>query len=322
MIPINHYLPSTSRIVLGCMGFGGGWNNEPITKSHIQEMHEAIDAALDVGINFLDHADIYTLGKAEQVFAKVIQQRPELAEQLVIQTKCGIRFGDTQGRPNRYDFSAEWIKTAVNDSLTRLNVEQVDVLMLHRPDPLMEAAEVAEVLHELHNSGKIKNVAVSNMHMHQITWLQQHLDLPIIANQLEMSLLQHDFISEGLLVGMKQGADHHFSLGLLEYSQTQNMQIQAWGSLAKGLFSGASLDNQPQNVIDTAQTVARLAAEYGTNQEAIVLAWLMRHPAQIQPVIGTTNPDRIRASGKSAHISLEREHWYELLKNIRGVDVP
>lgn len=320
-IPFHLYEENASRIGLGCMAFGGDWDSSLISNEQIKQMHEAIDKALDVGINFFDHADIYKRGKAEQVFGRVLKEHPKLRDEIFVQSKCGIRLEDEQG-PSRYDFSADWIRTSVENSLKRLNLERLDVMLLHRPDPLMQPEEVAKVFDELYESGKVKHFGVSNMHAYQMQFLQHYLKQPLVVNQLEMSLANHHWVDEGMEAAINVPHDSSFAPGALEYCQMQNIQLQAWGCLAQGLFSGRDLSGQPENVIKTAELVFKLAAEYQTSTEAIVLGWLMRHPAGIQPVIGTTNPARIKACSKAKDLLLNRIHWYELLTAIRGQSVP
>lgn len=319
--PFNHYFEGVSRIGLGCMGFGGDWDDNPFDDHHVRQMHAAVDAALEAGINFFDHADIYTMGKAEQVFGEVLKSRPELRQDMIIQSKCGIRFDDEMG-PGRYDFSEGWIRSSVENILTRLNIDYLDTLLLHRPDPLMHVEEVAEVFAELKDAGKVKHFGVSNMHRHQIEYLQSALPDALVANQLEMSLLNQDWLNESVTAGMTSGKHVHFSPGIIEYCQMNKVQLQAWGCLAQGLFTGKSLDGQPEYIIATTKLVGQLAAEYQTSREAIVLGWLMRHPAHIQPIIGTTNPERIKACGQAKNVLLNREHWYALYVAARGDRLP
>ncbi|TMS82002.1 aldo/keto reductase [Pseudoalteromonas sp. S554] len=319
--PLAHYLPNVSKLVFGCMGLGGGWNKDPITSTHLKQTHECIDNAIEGGINFFDHADIYTFGKAEQVFGQALSERPELREHIYIQSKCGIKFADEQG-PKRYDFSADWIEQSVENSLKRLNTQYLDVLMLHRPDPLMEVDEVARVFSCLKESGKVKHFAVSNMQQHQMNFLQYALDMPIVANQIEASLQKHQFIDEGLYAGNSDGKDINFTPGNIEYCRSFDIQIQSWGSLCQGLYTGGDLSNASQADINTSILVNKLAAIYGTSAEAIVLAWLLRHPASIQPIIGTTNAKRIKASCEAINVHLSREHWYALYESAKGCEVP
>ena len=319
--PLAKYLPHVSRLVFGCMGLGGGWNKDAITKAHLKQTHECIDAAIAGGINFFDHADIYTFGKAEQVFGQALAERPELREHMYIQSKCGIRFEDDKG-PKRYDFSAKWIEESVEGSLKRLNTDYLDVLMLHRPDPLMEVEEIAQVFSCLQESGKVRNFAVSNMQQHQMNFLQHALDMPIVANQIEASLQKHQFVDEGVYAGNADGKDLNFTPGSVEYCRHFDIQIQSWGSLCQGLYTGGDLTNASQADINTSILVNKLAALYDTTPEAIVLAWLLRHPALIQPIIGTTNVERIAASCGALNVTLNREHWYALYVSAKGHELP
>jgi predicted oxidoreductase len=319
--PLAKYLPHVSRLVFGCMGLGGGWNKDAITKAHLKQTHECIDAAIAGGINFFDHADIYTFGKAEQVFGQALAERPELREHMYIQSKCGIRFEDDKG-PKRYDFSAKWIEESVEGSLKRLNTDYLDVLMLHRPDPLMEVEEIAQVFSCLQESGKVRNFAVSNMQQHQMNFLQHALDMPIVANQIEASLQKHQFVDEGVYAGNADGKDLNFTPGSVEYCRHFDIQIQSWGSLCQGLYTGGDLTNASQADINTSILVNKLAALYDTTPEAIVLAWLLRHPALIQPIIGTTNVERIAASCGALNVTLSREHWYALYISAKGHELP
>lgn len=306
---------TTSSLIFGCMGLGGGWDNNPVTGDDVKKVHTAIDAALEAGIRLFDHADIYTFGKAEQAFGQALKERPELLAQIQLQSKCGIRFSDESG-PKRYDFSKSWIISSVDNILSRLGVEQIDTLLLHRPDPLMVVEEVADAIATIQASGKIKQLGVSNMHAHQMKYLQSALSTPIVCNQMEMSLTQLGWLEEGITSYASS------TLGTLEYCQANNVEIQAWGSLSQGLFSGRELTQQPESIIRTAEYVQFLATDYQVPKEAIVLAWLMRHPAAIRPVIGTTNSQRIKACAQADQVALTREQWYQLYELARGNEMP
>ncbi|WP_040515653.1 aldo/keto reductase [Paraglaciecola polaris] len=320
-LPLATYLPNVSALAYGCMGLGGGWDAKPVSRANIAQANDCVNTALESGINFFDHADIYTLGKAEQVFGEVLAQRPELRKRIYIQSKCGIRFSDDQG-PKRYDLSADWIRESVEGSLRRLNTDYLDVLMLHRPDPLMQAEEIARVFDELRSAGKVHYFGVSNMHHHQIAYLQQALDAPLVANQIEASLLKQDWIDEGVYAGNSDGQDINFNAGTLEYCRREHMQLQSWGSLAQGLYSGRAVSDKSEAVIRTSVLVAKLAAAYNVSPEAIVLAWLIRHPANIQPVIGSTDCGRIAGASQAGNITLSREHWYALYESAKGMELP
>ena len=301
------------------MGLGGEWSADPFQSAHLRQADQVIHSALDAGINVFDHADIYTLGKAEAVFGEVLKASPHLRDRMIVQSKCAIRFEDEDG-PKRYDFSPEWITHSVEQSLTRLNTEYLDLLLLHRPDPLMDAEAVGKTLSNLNAQGKVRHIGVSNMNHHQIAFLQQFTDLPIIANQLEMSLTFRDWVEDGMTTGSVHNRDSGYAPGTLEYCMRNNVQIQAWGSLAQGRLSGSTPANQAEQ--QAAELVSQLADKYSATREAIVLGWLMRHPANIQPVIGTTNPDRISACAKACDITLSRGDWYQLLETVRGTELP
>jgi predicted oxidoreductase len=270
-----------------------------------------------------DHADIYTRGKSETIFGSILKRRPGLREQIVIQSKCGIRFPEGTV-PNRFDFSKAHILQAVDGILQRLAIDYLDILLLHRPDPLVEPDEVAEAFGTLKSSGKVRHFGVSNMSAGQIRFLQRALPDPLTVNQLEMSLAHLDWVDQGIHVNQKAGTDVNFSEGLMEYAQMEAIQLQAWGPLAQGRFSGRDLADAPANIQQTATLVQQLAAAKETTPEAIVLGWLMRHPALIQPVIGTMNVERIiacRDAERQAQ-AMTREEWYTLYVSARGKNMP
>ncbi|WP_282167341.1 aldo/keto reductase [Shewanella japonica] len=320
-LPLNQHLPHASPLVYGCMGLGGGWNKNGINAKDLAQAHDVVNTALDQGITYFDHADIYTFGKAEQVFGQVLSSRPELREHMLIQTKCGIRFADDKG-PKRYDLSAQWIGHSVNQSLKHLQTDYLDVLVLHRPDPLMDAEDVAHTYHRLRDEGKVRFLGVSNMQHHQMRMLQQHLDTPLVVNQLELSLHKQHWIDETVYAGNQLGADINFTPGTLEYCQQQHIQVQSWGSLCQGRYSGADVSDEPMRVKQTYALVCQLAAEYSVSKEAIILAWLMQHPARVQPVVGTTDLQRIAACQQAVGLQLTREHWYALYVSAKGHELP
>lgn len=322
-MPLEKREISTSRLVYGCMGLGGGWNHDSITKDDIVQAEKAIETALSIGITMFDHADIYKMGKSETVFGKVLKERPELRKKIVLQSKCGIRFPEGDA-PQRYDFSKDHILQSVDGTLERLGVEYIDVLLLHRPDPLVEPEEVAIAFDVLYESGKVRHFGVSNMSAAQMRFLQKYSSYPIVVNQLEMSLKRLDWIEQGVLVNQQLGANVNFADGIIEHCRMEDIQIQAWGPLAKGMFTGGSLVNPSDTVLKTKEAVEKMASEKNTSAEAIVLAWLMRHPAMIQPVIGTANPERIRKCEDAVKQSevMTREDWYTLYVAARGDKVP
>jgi predicted oxidoreductase len=321
-LPLNKHGFSSSQLVLGCMGLGGDWDRSPLTAADVKKAHEAVDAALSIGINMFDHANIYTIGKAEQAFGQVLKERPELRDAIILQTKCGIRFAESDVIPGRFDFSKEHILSSVDASLSRLGVEKIDILLLHRPDPLVDPEEVAEAFSKLKASGKVGRFGVSNMSGGQMRFLQAHLDEPLVANQLEMSLLKTDWLDAGVHVNQEEGKLASFPDGTMEYCRMENVQLQAWSPLARGLFGGRDVSGESATVQATAALVRSMAEERGVSREAIVLAFLHRHPAHIQPVIGTANPERIKACGDVSKVELTREEWYHLYVTSRGRPMP
>ncbi len=319
ILPLKQRGISSSRLVLGCMPFGGEWNKDPLTKEDVIKAEKAVDAALSIGITMFDHANIYRWGKAEEAFGKILSKDPGLREKMVIQSKCGIRLADGQ-MPVRYDFSKQHIVSSVDGILTRLGIEYLDVLLLHRPDPLVEPEEVAEAFGQLKASGKVRSFGVSNMSVGQIEFLQQAVEDSFSVNQLEMSLAKLDWLNQTIYVNQPKGAEVHFSEGLMEYCQMKSIQIQAWGPLAQGKFSGRSIEDQPEVIRQTAALVQQMAIDKETTPEAITLGWLMKHPAMIQPVIGTANPERIIACEDAENQSnlMTRDEWYKLYGSARG----
>jgi predicted oxidoreductase len=261
----DHNVPSSAQeLIYGCMGLGGGWSDEPHDVHHVEEAAAAIDAAMDAGITLFDHADIYRRGKSEAVFGEVLASTPGLRERIRLQTKCGIRLNE-RGLETHYDLSGDSIIERVNGSLERLRTDYVDVLLLHRPDPLMDPAEVAAAVGKLMAEGKVRALGVSNMSGEQIAYLQDSLETPVVANQLEMSLLKRAWLESQVLVNHAEHLDYSFPHGTLEYCVRNSITLQAYGSLARGLYTGAEPDSQTSAEAATAGLVAELAGEYGSS---------------------------------------------------------
>ena len=320
----TYHIPQTdlevSRLAYGCMRIGGEWSDEPVAAAVKTAALTVVRTAYEQGINFFDHADIYTRGKSELVFAEVLKQIPR--EQLIIQSKCGIRFpGQPHPTdPQRYDFSYGHIVHSVEGILRRLNTDYLDILLLHRPDPLVEPEEVARAFADLHKAGKVRHFGVSNHNVGQMALLQRFVDRPLVVNQLEINLLHAHLINDGILANQ---AAHTYAgaTGILDYCRLQGILVQTWSPVAGGRLFNPPAD-APTNVQKTAQLVAEMAAAKQTSAEAIVLAWLLRHPAGMQPIIGTTKPERVRASCLADGISLSREEWYALFIAGRGEALP
>lgn len=308
------------RLLYGCMGLGGSWDTTPYRAADADEAEVVIHAALDSGITAFDHADIYRHGKAEAVFGEVLARTPGLRERVTVQTKCGIRHAEG-GRPGIYDLRGTSIVQRVEESLARLRTDFIDVLLLHRPDPLADPQDVAAALTSLHRQGLVRGFGVSNMSATQIAALQAHLELPLVANQLEMSLERRDWVEAGVLVNTSQAASNGFPLGTVEHCLAHGIQVQAWGPLAQGRFTGRQ--STPAEHA-TSRLLTSLAEKKGTTPETVLLWWLQRHPARIVPVIGTAKPDRVRACRDAAlrEPELSHEEWYDLWITARGADLP
>ncbi|WP_225884561.1 MULTISPECIES: aldo/keto reductase [Streptomyces] len=308
------------RVLYGCMGLGGSWDPQPYGPGDIDAAEAAVEAALDSGITVFDHADIYRHGKSEAVFGEVLARTPGLRDRITLQTKCGIRLGD-EDRPGMYDLRAETVTRRVEESLTRLRTDVIDVLLLHRPDPLADVDALASALTSLHRQGLVRRFGVSNMGAAQIAHLQARLAQPLVANQLEMSLHSRDWVEAGVLLNTPARTANGFPFGTLEHCRDHGIRLQAWGALAQGRFTGRQ---QTPAERATADLLAELARRKGTTPETVLLWWLMRHPARIAPVIGTARPDRIRACRDAARREpdLTHEEWYELWVTARGVPLP
>jgi predicted oxidoreductase len=314
---------TVTRIVYGCMGIGGGWAPGPLTERTRKEALAAVRAALDEGINFFDHADIYGRGRCEEAFSGIWEDRPGLRSQVVLQTKCGIRFKDdpAQGSPQRYDFSREHILQSVDASLRRLKTDYLDILLLHRPDALAEPEEIAAAFDALLAAGKVRHFGVSNHSAWQIELLKRAVRQPLVVNQLELNLVHNQLIAAGTIVNQDEPARAIHGSGTLEYCRLHDITIQAWSPLAHGALAKAGVGRGEEKMRTAAAAARALAEQKGVSLDAILVAWLLRHPAGIQPVIGTTNPKRIKETCAADNVGLTREEWYTLLSAGSGRSV-
>ena len=311
-----------TRIAYGCMPLGGSWDEKPLTDEVRDKAFAALDQAMACNINFFDHADIYCKGKSETVFGEWLQQHKTERENIIIQSKCGICF-PTDTSPQQFNFSYEHITSSVEKILKRLQCEYLDVLLLHRPDPLMEPDEVARAFSDLKISGKVNWFGVSNQSPAKMSLLQSALDVPLICNQMQISLMHHDLISSGVDYNIK--GRHFADDGNLDYCNQHKICVQAWSPLARGFLSGLEVDdNNPhyEYITKIQDEIKILANKYDTTMAAISLAWLMRLPCQVQPVIGTTNPQRIKDAVAADHIDLSRDDWYRLYHAAREHRLP
>jgi len=285
---------SASEISLGCMR---------ISDMDNPAIDTLVRTALDEGINFFDHADIYGGGKSEEKFSEALGMNQALREKMLLQTKCGIRKGC-------FDFSKEHILNSVDGSLKRLRTEYIDVLLLHRPDALVEPEEVAEAFSILETSGKVRYFGVSNQNPLQIELLKKYVKQKLIINQLQLSITNTGMIDAGLNVNMEIDASVDRDGSILDYCRLNEITIQPWSPFQYGFFEGVFLDNPKFPELN--QTIDAIAAAKGVTNTAIAVAWLLRHPARMQPIIGTTSPQRVKDCCKASTICLTRPEWYQI----------
>jgi predicted oxidoreductase len=300
-----------TRLCYGAMRISGSWE-EKIEAEAIEKGIRSLEDAVEAGYTFIDHAEIYGSTNCEMIHGLAVKRHPEWRDRLVVATKCGIRFADEPkpGLPHRYDFDAAYINEAVDASLRRLNVERIDLYQLHRPDYLGDPEEVAETFKALHTAGKVRYFGVSNFRPTLVAALQKALPFPLVSNQVEIHLLHLD----------------PFTDGTLDQCLERKMTPLAWSPLAQGRIAAAFDEKaeMPKDAKDAA-TVERLrpvlrraAQEHGVPPLAIVMAWLMRHPSKIIPIVGSTRAEAIRDAAKADTITLDRDNWYRILIAARG----
>ncbi len=309
-------------LIYGCMGLGGEWNRNPVTAEDEKVATKAVEAALEEGIHHFDHADIYTFGKAEEVFGKVLEQNPSLRDRMIIQSKAGIQLGKGPGGSNRYCARKDYLVEQAKAILKRLRIGYLDVFLVHRPDPLMDPNEVTEAFLELKTGGLARKFGVSNMSLPQLQLIQKHWEDPLVCNQLQLSLGHSLFVDASVMINMKEHPGGGDMLGMKEYARETGLALQAWGSSDQGRYLNGAHDGLNETDKKTAQLVWDMAQHYSISRTALVLAWLMKIPANIQPVIGTTKPDRIRECAQALAFHLSDEEWYQLWITARGASLP
>ncbi|SMQ58913.1 Predicted oxidoreductase [Bacillus sp. OV166] len=283
-------------IAVGCMR---------INSLEKTEAERFVQSALEEGANFFDHADIYGGGTCEEIFADAIHMNAEIREKIILQSKCGIRKG-------MFDFSKEYILESVDGILKRLNTEYLDVLLLHRPDALVEPEEVAEAFDTLERSGKVRHFGVSNQNPMQIQLLQKFVKQPLVANQLQLSITNANMISNGINVNMENDSAINRDGSILDFCRLNEITIQPWSPFQYGFFEGVFLENDKFPELN--QQIDEIAAKYEVSNTTIATAWLLRHPAHMQPVIGTMNIDRLKDCCKASEVQLTREEWYRIYR--------
>ncbi len=292
-ISVGGLIPA-SAVAMGCMR---------LTDAKVPA-ETVIGNALELGIDYFDHADIYGGGKCEEIFGEWLASHGDMRDKITIQTKCGIRRGC-------YDFSKEHILSSVEGSLKRLRADYVDVLVLHRPDTLMEPGEVAEAFDELERSGKVRYFGVSNHSPMQIELLKTAVRQPLITDQLQFSIPESGMVTSGLNVNMKNDESVMHDGGALEYMRIKGITIQAWSPFQGGFFEGPFVgDREKYPALN--DKLDELAEKYGVTPTSVAAAWILRHPAKIQLISGTVSPARMKEIAAGADIDLTREDWYSV----------
>lgn len=295
LIPLGKSGLKVPAVAVGCMR---------ITDISAKEAEAFLAAALEQGCNFFDHADIYGGGECEKVFADAIHMSPAVRESIVLQSKCGIVPGVM------YDFSKEHILSSVDGILSRLKTDYLDVLALHRPDALMEPEEVAEAFDLLHGAGKVRFFGVSNHNPSQMQLLQKCVKQPLVTDQLQFSLPNASMISSGMEVNMGTDGAQNRDGGVLDYCRQNEITIQTWSPFQYGFFEGVFLGSEKFPELN--RVITELAQKYQVSGTTIAAAWILRHPAKMQLVAGTTKTARLKEICRAADLTLTREEWYRL----------
>ena len=286
-----------SEIVFGMMR---------IEDKSVKEVEELVETALSVGINAFDLADIYGRGRCEELLGLVLKNRPDLREKMWIQSKCGIRIEEF----TYFDFSKDYIIKSVDGILQRLKIDHLDSLLLHRPDALMESDQVAEAFDLLYKQGKVRNFGVSNQNPMMMELLKKDVKQPLAVNQLQLSAAFTPGFESGFHVNMEDSQAAIRDGSIFEYCKLHDVVIQAWSVLQFGYFKGNFVGNEKFQALN--QVLDRLAIKYGVTSSTIAISWILRYPAKMQAVVGTTNPKHLREVSQAGNFSLTRKEWYEI----------
>lgn len=286
-----------SEIVLGMMR---------IKDKSVKEVEELVETALSVGINAFDLADIYGRGRCEELLGLVLKNRPDLREKMWIQSKCGILIEEF----TYFDFSKDYIIKSVDGILQRLKIDHLDSLLLHRPDALMESDQVAEAFDLLYKQGKVRDFGVSNQNPMMMELLKKDVKQPLAVNQLQLSAAFTPGFESAFHVNMEDSQAAMRDGSIFEYCQLHDVVIQAWSVLQFGYFKGNFVGNEKFQALN--QVLDRLAIKYGVTSSTIAISWILRYPAKMQAVVGTTNPKHLREVSRAANFSLTRKEWYEI----------
>lgn len=293
----------TSRIALGCMR---------MANKTVEEAEIIIQSALEGGINYFDHADIYGGGKSETIFSQAIKNLGIKREDLILQSKVGIR-------PDLgiYDFSYEHIINVTKNILERLDTDYLDILLLHRPDTLMDPQEIALAFKELYETKQVRAFGVSNFTPMQIELLEKHIPYPLIINQVQLSIMHTPIIDEGINLNHTPSKPIPYTGGLLEYSRLKDITLQAWSPYQYGFFEGTFIDNPKFPLLN--ETLDKYAQKYHVTKTTIATAWILTHPANIQVIAGSMTPSRIKEITQSTDFTLTKVEWYDIYKSAGNI---
>ena len=305
-IPFGQDDKELSEIVLGMMR---------IKDKSVKEVEELVETALSVGINAFDLADIYGRGRCEELLGLVLKNRPDLREKMWIQSKCGIRIEEF----TYFDFSKDYIIKSVDGILQRLKIDHLDSLLLHRPDALMESDQVAEAFDLLYKQGKVRNFGVSNQNPMMMELLKKDVKQPLAVNQLQLSAAFTPGFESGFHVNMEDSQAAMRDGSIFEYCKLNDIVIQAWSVLQFGYFKGNFVGNEKFQALN--QVLDRLAFKYGVTPSTIAISWILRYPAKMQAVVGTTNPKHLIEASQATNFNLTRKEWYEIYL-AAGNDLP
>jgi predicted oxidoreductase len=292
---------NVSILGLGCMR---------ICRKPKEEMDVHLKTALEAGVNFFDHADVYGFGNSEKMFGEIFDLQSDFREKIFIQSKCTLVRDAAQTLYN--DQSREYILYSVDEILKRLNTDYLDVFLLHSADTLVEPDEVAEAFDVLHSSGKVRCFGVSNHQPLQIELLKKYLRQPIVVSQVQFSVAHPDLVDASLSMRLRGLPGFDAREDLLTYCRLNDIPLQAWSPFQFGFYGGIYLGNEKYPALNSA--TSRMAEEKRVSPSAIAVAWILRHPARIQPLIGTTNSGRLREIVKAVDVEMSRAEWYELYR--------
>ena len=306
-IQLGNNGPQSSRLIYGCMRIAGSWDPADYDEAQQKLAFAALDAAVEAGYTHFDHADIYAHTLCETIFGTYLNANPGLRESMTITTKCGIRFGE----PKTFDWSAEHIVTSARASLDRLQCESIDVLLLHRPDYLVEADEVAKAFETLKAEGTVKSFGLSNCNIQRVELMRSILGDSLVCNQLELHPLR---------VAPWQGP---WEDGTLDHLKRLNITPTAWSPMAGGRLARRPTDDKTDPVhTAVCEVLERTGKEYGVDMATMTMAWLLRHPSNILPIVGSRTPDRIKAMAKADDVEMSRKTWYEIYTAAYGKNLP